>query len=40
MNDSEFDDDEKSLYKITILGLSNTGKTKLLARYKYGTYND
>lgn len=40
MNDSEFDEDEKPRYKIIILGLSNTGKTKLLTRYKYGTYND
>ena len=40
MNISELEDDQKPRYKIIILGLTNTGKTKLIARYKYGNYND
>lgn len=27
-------------YKIIILGMATTGKTKLLTRYKYGNYED
>ena len=40
MNVSELDEDEKPRYKIIMLGKSMSGKTKLLARYKYNTYSD
>lgn len=40
MNISELEDDEKPRYKIIILGKTMSGKTKLLSRYKYGTYSD
>lgn len=43
MKISSLVDDESSLlpsYKVIILGMSQAGKTKLLTRYKYGSYVD
>lgn len=40
MNRSELDEDEVPSYKIIIVGKSHSGKTKLLARYKFGLYED
>ena len=41
MNISEYDEDENlPNYKIIIVGKTRSGKTKLLTRYKFGTYSD
>ena len=41
VNVSEREDDEDlPSYKVIILGKAKAGKTKLLARYKFGTYDD
>ena len=40
MNKSEFDEDDLPRYKIIIVGKSKVGKTKLLVRYKFGSYED
>ena len=34
------DGEELSNYKVIIVGKTQVGKTKLLIRYKYGTYGD
>jgi GTPase SAR1 family protein len=40
MNISEYDDDDIPNYKIIIVGRTQSGKTKFLTRYKFGSYND
>lgn len=38
MNRSELEEEDLSAYKIIIVGQTKVGKTKLLIRYKFGTY--
>ena len=40
VNVSELDDEDLPSYKVIILGKGKIGKTKLLTRYKFGTYED
>lgn len=40
MNVSEYEESEVPSYKIIIVGKGLAGKTKLLTRYKFGTYTD